>query len=43
MAATLTTQDVMIRRVFSDDEESDFSDIFVEDLGIIVFNYNLFQ
>ena len=42
MAATLTTQDVMIR-LFSDDEESDFSDIFDEDLGIIIFNYNLFQ
>ena len=42
MAATLTTQDVMIR-LFSDDEESDFSDIFDKDLGIIIFNYNLFQ
>ena len=42
MAATLTTQDVMIR-LFSDDEESDFSDIFDEDLVIIIFNYNLFQ
>ena len=42
MAAKLTTEDVIVR-LFSDDEESDFSDIFHEDLGIIIFNYNLFQ
>ena len=42
MAAKLTTEDVIIR-LFSGDEESDFSDIFDEDVGIIIFNYNLFQ
>ena len=42
MADKLTTEDVIVR-LFSDDKESDCSDIFDEDLGIIIYNYYLFQ
>ena len=42
MADKLTSKEIIVR-LFSYDEESDFSDIFNKDLGIIIFNYNLFQ